>query len=72
MEQGWAQGDFHSANIFHWQKQGKAERGGRVGLVLWDARDLDRARKKKRTTVGKVIKRNEEARTEREFRKSST
>ena len=29
-------------------------------LVLWDARDLDRARKKERTTVGKVIKSNEE------------
>ena len=60
MEQGWVQGGFHSTNIFHWREQGKTERGGRMELVLWDARDLDRARKKERTTVGKVIKSNEE------------
>lgn len=50
MKQGLIQGDCPSTSIFCWQEQGKAERDGRKGLAMRDARDLERAKKKKRET----------------------
>lgn len=41
------QGDCYSTSIFCWPEQRKVERDGRKGLSMRDARDLERAKKKK-------------------------